>query len=1176
MKKIDLQNLLSQPYKPENWKQIVQFVFPNVSILSSPKEFLINNEKIKKFRQIGNVRLNDGKNLALFELLLNDTVNIHRNRVELNHEISKYIDQEQIHGVLSVFEQGTDDYRFTFSARSTEFDEEESDFVQKKTDTKRYTYVLGKNESCKTPADRFYKLSENKSKTDINAVQNAFSVEQLSKEFFDKYKKQFEKFWKYIDSKKEEYKSLFVNGQGEREVKIRNFTKKLLGRIVFLHFLQKKGWMGCPENDLWGSGDKKFMQTLFKDFTNKDQFHSKCLVELFYNTLNTKRDDYLFKCEGLEGVLNNSKVPYLNGGLFDSDKLESTKIDFPESYFQDLFDFFDQYNFTIDENDPNDREVGIDPEMLGHIFENLLEDNKDKGAFYTPKVIVQYMCQESLIEYLAIKLEAETSDEVKQAIEYLIRNRLAEDISDLDLVEPIAQALFNVKICDPAIGSGAFPMGILNVIYQVIEALYYLQPDSVAKVWNISNTEWQPQLVKKNIIQHSIYGVDIESGAVDIARLRFWLTLVVDEVEPLPLPNLDYKIMQGNSLLESFEGIDLSQISDAAAYEAVYESQQIGLFSGERKKKVSISSLKYEDIKSLMEDYFNASDSETKKNLHKRIDEQVFNHIRFTLAEHKKDLQKKAKKLEKKISLDEAAARTWEQKEKIKTNSKAAKALVKFNNELSQYNDKEIKLAQLSNSNERPFFLWHLFFQEVFENGGFDIVIGNPPYVEFKKVSTREKNSYVNYMTAKGKYDIFCLFIELSNNLLKKDGIHCYINPTTFMMKDFGKSLRELINNYFKIIEVFDFSDYQIFPTAITYTGIFLFKKQFNSNKHSYNFRYQKLNGSSQISNSELLFTDFKANIFKEFNWIDSEELYNLSWVFNNPFDKKILNKLRSGSVELGEITKYTFQGIASGKDEVFYIDKNVISKYSLEREIIYPIFKGKDINKYTANWSGKYVIYPYSKKDNSLIGELELQDSYPNIYKYLLHNKNKLSGRGYFDKSSKLWYELWCERKYHKFNQLKIVNAEISPENRFYLDSENTLGNTKVFSTVMKDNISEYTIAMLGILNSTLMNYYHKKIASQKAGGFYDYKTQFIKKYPIKLPQDKSHLEASVHKIIEHKSKGIDTSKYELDVDTYVFKLYQLTYEEACYIAPKIKIFWRKEEYENVFNKIKTIDCEF
>ena len=797
MEKKDLQKLLSQPYKQANWKQIVQFVFPNVSILSSPKEFPINNEKIKKFLQIGSVRLNDGKNLALFELLLADTVNIQRNRVELNNEISKYIDQEQIHGVLSVFEQVTDDYRFTFSARSTEFDEEESDFVQKKTDTKRYTYVLGKNESCKTPADRFYKLSENKSEVDINAIQNAFSVEQLSKEFFDKYKKQFEKFWKYIASK-EEYKGVFINGQGEREVKIRNFTKKLLGRIVFLYFLQKKGWMGCPEQELWGAGDKKFMQNLFKDFTHKEQFHSKCLVELFYNTLNAKRDKQTFSCEGLEGALNNSKAPYLNGGLFDSDKLESTKIDFPESYFEDLFDFFGQYNFTIDENDPNDYEVGIDPEMLGHIFENLLEDNKDKGAFYTPKVIVQYMCQESLIEYLPTKLGAETTGEVKQAIEDLIRNRLAEDISDLDLVEPIAQALFDVKICDPAIGSGAFPMGILNVIYQVIEALYYLQPDSVARVWNISDTQWQPHLVKKNIIQHSIYGVDIESGAVDIARLRFWLALVVDEVEPLPLPNLDYKIMQGNSLLESFEGIDLSQISDATAYEAVYESEQIDMFSGETKKKVTMS-LNFEDIKTLMDEYFNANDPDIKKDLHKRIDNQVLNHIRFTLAEHKRELQKKAKKLEKKVGLDEAAARTWEQKEKIRTKSKAAKAIVKLNTELSQYNDKELKLAQLSNSNKRPFFLWHLFFQEVFDDGGFDIVIGNPPYVSALTMARTDEEKQVfkeNYPLATGSYDLYLLFLLLGDKILNDIGVYAWIIPNKFQVASYAKKTKQhLIEN---------------------------------------------------------------------------------------------------------------------------------------------------------------------------------------------------------------------------------------------------------------------------------------------------------------------------------------------------------------------------------------------
>jgi len=187
----NLQHKLNQPYNIDNWKEIVQFVFPNVSLLENPIEIYTESQKITKFIQFGSVRLSDGKVLALFEIKLADGVNLQRNRVELNIEVSKHIDQEQIHGVLSVFDQGKDDYRFTFSARSSEFDEEEGDFVAIKTDTKRYTYVLGKNESCKTPAKRFFELSQNKENAEIGDLQKAFSVEKLSKEFFDKYKFQF-------------------------------------------------------------------------------------------------------------------------------------------------------------------------------------------------------------------------------------------------------------------------------------------------------------------------------------------------------------------------------------------------------------------------------------------------------------------------------------------------------------------------------------------------------------------------------------------------------------------------------------------------------------------------------------------------------------------------------------------------------------------------------------------------------------------------------------------------------------------------------------------------------------------------------------------------------------------------------------------------------------------------
>jgi len=1097
MDKRDLQRLLNQPYKQENWKQIVQFVFPNVSILSTPKEFPINNEKIKKFRQIGSVRLNDGKNLALFELLLADTVNIQRNRVELNNEISKYIDQEQIHGVLSVFEQGTDDYRFTFSARSTEFDEEESDFVQKKTDTKRYTYVLGKNESCKTPADRFYKLSENKAEVDINAIQHAFSVEQLSKEFFDKYKKQFDKFWKFIVSK-EEYKNVFhANDQEKQEVKIRNFTKKLLGRIVFLHFLQKKGWMGCPEQELWGSGDKKFMQNLFKDFTNKEQFHSKCLVELFYNTLNAKRDAQLFSCEGLGGALNNTKVPYLNGGLFDSDKLESTKIDFPESYFEDLFDFFGQYNFTIDENDPNDHEVGIDPEMLGHIFENLLEDNKDKGAFYTPKVIVQYMCQESIIEYLATKLGAETSGEVKKAIEDLIRNRLAENISDLDLVEPIAQALYDVKVCDPAIGSGAFPMGILNVIYQVIEELYWIQPDSVARVWNISDTEWQPHLVKKNIIQHSIYGVDIESGAVDIARLRFWLALVVDEVEPLPLPNLDYKIMQGNSLLESVEGIDLSQISDASAYEAVYESEQIDMFSGEAKKKVSMS-LNFEDVKSLMDEYFNANDPDTKKDLHKRIDEQVINHIHFTLSEHKKALKKKTNKLEKKIKLDEAAAHTWEQKEKIRTNSKGAKDLSKLNKELSEYDEKESKLAHLSNSNERPFFLWQLFYQEIFDDGGFDIVIGNPPYGVSIKGSYR-----VEVLKELGKvpdYEIYYYFIELSKKLLNGNGILSYIIPNTYLFNTFAQKYREKLLEEWNLIEILDCTKFSVFNTATV--------------RNTINTWSIGKNDSIGYRNTKEI-ESFIPLIRRKRDYINQNDLkvFKQNWAlafFLETETIKLVTKIRLSGIDLNNLfndlsqgliayDKYTGQDETIIKSRAYHYDSNI--KKDLKKWIL-----GRDVKKYNVNWnSHKYIDYC---------------DGIAN------------------------------PRKPKYFNQNRVLVREITNPSIYASYTEEELYNDPSVLIIL-DNSSSDIKYLLGILNSKLATFYHFNYSPKATkGAFPKILVKDLKEFPIpiKFNNNDGILEV-IDKIIDNTSKSLSTDYLEKIIDKWVYKIYALTYNEVCLI---------------------------
>lgn len=315
------------------------------------------------------------------------------------------------------------------------------------------------------------------------------------------------------------------------------------------------------------------------------------------NTRPSERENLFHQYSWDKSLLAEWKdIPYLNGGLFERDADDEPESVFPASYFRKLFQFFSEYNFTIDENDPNDAEVGVDPEMLGKIFENLLEDNKDKGAFYTPKEIVRYMCQESLIAYLETHTTL-AKDKVRAFV--LSPEESVTDIPDNKKAK-LLTTLEEIKICDPAIGSGAFPMGLLNALLHCREAL--------------SGEQYDRAELKKQIIQRNIYGVDIEKGAVDIARLRFWLSIVVDEETPSPLPNLDYKIMQGNSLIESFMGVDLSKLT----YEKEHKKDkgEISLFDNEKNRL-------QKTVSQLLAAYYSCTDHTRKVRLQQEISDTI-------------------------------------------------------------------------------------------------------------------------------------------------------------------------------------------------------------------------------------------------------------------------------------------------------------------------------------------------------------------------------------------------------------------------------------------------------------------------------------------------------------------------------------------------------------------------
>ena len=514
----ELQNKLSARFDFDEWKGILIEMFPKVEFFTSVNQ--VSHELIKDGGQVGMIRLDDGRSLAIYIFEVKDNVLIDRNRKGLREIAAKTIDQSIIHGVLAFYySKNVSDYRLTFIAKQTSFTED-GELVQSETAPKRYTFLLGENEPCRTATERLYELISQKKNRSIYLadVTEAFSVERLNKEFFAGYKAQYSKFLKQLSDTKQN----------------RDYVKKLLGRLVFLQFLQKKVWMGVPASRTdWKGGDKNYLSHLIERYEGNDRLLSDVLEVLFFNTLNDKRERDI--ADGRLG--ENIKIPYLNGGLFEKDNIDRLDIDFPYSYFKELMDFFAMYNFTIDENDPDDSEVGIDPEMLGHIFENLLEDNKDKGAFYTPKEIVQYMCRQSVIQYL----KTHTDSDFHPAIESLISFRKVNEIfQEKENALKIYNLLKSIKVCDPAIGSGAFPMGVLNVLFYARQLLYGFTQDK----HTFSHAE-----VKREIIQENIFGVDIEQGAVDIARLRFWLALVVDEETPQPLPNLDYKIVCGDSLL---------------------------------------------------------------------------------------------------------------------------------------------------------------------------------------------------------------------------------------------------------------------------------------------------------------------------------------------------------------------------------------------------------------------------------------------------------------------------------------------------------------------------------------------------------------------------------------------------------------------------------------------------
>ena len=783
-----------------------------IKFWENPPEVETSSPFAKQAYRLGSITLSDEQTIAIYEVELADSVDIERNRRGIRDMLLNAW-RGNAGAFMFCYRKNESVLRFSYVSESWKFADDGS-YQKETTDTRRFTYLLGEGLRSRTAIQQFERLRD--SGLSLKDLTKAFSVDAVSDMFFDGYKKQYENIILYITGKR---MVKVANKWEERlegkpcetimqqfarfpnpEKSIRDYVKKLMGRLVFLQFLQKKGWLGVPANAAWGEGDTEFIQNIFAQCDDKDHFVDN-MLELLFDDLNNEN----------EKKLPQYRTPYLNGGLFERDATDDTSFPLPAQYTQSLLDFFASYNFTIDVNDPDDAEVSVDPEMLGRIFENLLEDNKDKGAFYTPKEIVSYMCRESLIAYLQTGIEDEPT---KEAIRQFVTTHQIQE----HLPENTDQLLKDVKICDPAIGSGAFPMGLLKELFLCRTALEGISQHQSAEI-------------KKHIIQQNVYGVDIERGAVDIARLRFWLSLIVDEETPQALPNLDFKIMQGNSLLEQYKGFDLSMLTE----KKTDKTGQLFLYD-------DMVDVYRKELHNMLANYYNCTDYREKQTLRARI----FDNVKKQLLEQS---------IKKEIIDD---------------------------------------LYNIDLSGNDQFFLWHTWFHDVFSKGGFDIVIGNPPYGA--KYSEECKRFYKeHYVTAKiitGKQkaslDTFTLFIEHGYNILKTNGNLAFIVPIALTSSDslsgVHRILLEKCDNIY--ISSYAVRPKPVFEGAVVNTSILLFTKTEKMCHYVFSTKMHRRNEDKfnlQYLVNHLQFTDVKDYM-----------LYGRIPKIGSEIEKNILRKINS------------------------------------------------------------------------------------------------------------------------------------------------------------------------------------------------------------------------------------------------------------------------------------------
>lgn len=1161
-------------------KSVADFFKNKISSFSPNSEnldYILKDADFAHFsdlQKIGEVEFNNSDELIVFTCKFQGVLS-ERSSKKRQFEIAKKVLKEDFKdGAIFIFYDDKNCFRFSFIRKNY------GNKDQKFSNWKRYTYFVDPSLTNKTFKNRINGCNF----SSLEDIQEAFSVEKLTKQFYNELFNWYQWAVSNDDGFEVTYPNDISTDKDDRQIE--EHLIRLITRLMFVWFIKKKKLI---PNEIF---EIDFLENALIDFDpnskSNGDYYNAVIQNLFFASLNKPIDERTFatgknhqgKDEhyGIKTLFrdNNNKswfqkeqneiidlfkgVPFLNGGLFEclDKENEDGKIFYydgfsrvegrqkraflPNCIFFDeqkgIIPLLERYNFTLEENSTDDIEVALDPELLGKVFENLLgaynpetkeTARKQSGSFYTPREIVDYMVNESILQYL--KKECPSVDEA--FINQLLNTEeVPAGLTNSDC-KAVANSLRTIKILDPACGSGAFPMGVLNTLFKTLKKV---EPQTN----KLSNYD-----IKLELIENCIYGVDIQSIAVQISKLRFFISLVCEQETTndlssnygiKSLPNLETKFVAANTLIGlKQEAKTMIEWQDETLSELKTQLWDIRCHQNFRAQKWQEKKLLRQQDKDLckkIEDYLKTIAAKPNLAVVEEYKQQIAKQ-EIEIA-NLPEIWMDATDAAQQTTMFESVSNKTQSLFKIDTNKEKRELLKKSNKQLLKKIELETNKQHFADTSEANALIkWNPYDQNtsspffdpewMFGVEKFDIVIGNPPYVNVEKIDEKTKKIlFEQYQTCKGRTDLYIAFIEGLLKQLNNSGFLSFIIPYSFTNQNYGSLLRKLLIEKHFINEIVDTSNYMVFESAVVKNIILSIQKN-------------KTNSKTRIRIVESD-KNFKEKVFKEHS-INQDVFLQLKGnrLETKQFEHllKLKDKLWSNSVALEKICFIAYGARLNHKTKKIGKSNYL---HNEKEDLLKPFTEGECIERYVFK-QHSWLNYKPLEHYNSMFPELFENE------KIIFINVVKDRLRFAYDNGN--YYNSHTVINCVKYDLLKNVN---------YISVKRALKDVDVsFSK------SYHYKFLLAILNSNLLNWYFISFLSESLH-FYpdDAKNLPIIKLTELLQQP---FISVVNQILENKKDNIDTTDLEAKIDIMVYKLYELTYEEVLVIEPEFSL--SKQEYE-------------